>query len=180
MVYEISESKALMGACFIHYLIYSVFYSIDAIKTAASDNTKQESDDPNVRRAKEQARKRQENAARGENPSAMDMKGQTPSPGGPGANPRTNEFDTISNKKPVGAKAEDGLDMKDIELRDVNEEQKHHDGIGPGPSAPRESPKNEDEEEHEEDLDGYDDEGMPFFNQVVNRFPKGILWYFLI
>ena len=50
MVYDISDTKAIMGAAFIQYLIYGVFYSIDAIKLADSDDPNKGSDDPNVRR----------------------------------------------------------------------------------------------------------------------------------
>jgi hypothetical protein len=50
MVYDISDAKAIMGAVFIHYIIYTVFYSIDAIKLAESDETNKGSDDPNVKR----------------------------------------------------------------------------------------------------------------------------------
>ena len=50
MVYDISDTKAIMGAIFIHYLIYTVFYSIDAIKLAESDETNKGSEDANVRR----------------------------------------------------------------------------------------------------------------------------------
>ena len=58
MVYEIGDSKALMGACFIHYLVYIVFYSIDAIKLEESENSNKEADDPNVNRAKEASRRK--------------------------------------------------------------------------------------------------------------------------
>lgn len=177
MVYEIQNSKALMGACFIHYLIYCVFYSIDALKTDEFNKAEKESEDPNVRRAREQAQKRKENGANNENTSGMGMRGNIASPHGPTPIPKTNEFETVSNKKPIGGQPDDGVDMKDIELK---EENKNADGVGPGPRVPRELSKNDDEDEKEEDLDGYNDDGMPFFNQVVNRFPKVVLWYFLI
>ena len=33
MVYSIDNGKALMGAAFIHYCVYAVFYIVDAIQT---------------------------------------------------------------------------------------------------------------------------------------------------
>ena len=58
MVYEISDSKVIMGAAFIHYLVYCVFYSIDAIKMADSDNPEEENTDPSVQRAKREQEKK--------------------------------------------------------------------------------------------------------------------------
>jgi hypothetical protein len=40
MVYEVDNSKAIMGAAFIYYVTYCVFYAIDAIKMADSEEEK--------------------------------------------------------------------------------------------------------------------------------------------
>lgn len=50
MVYDIADSKAIMGALFINYLIYAVFYSIDAIKLGESKKADDGHEDPNVKR----------------------------------------------------------------------------------------------------------------------------------
>ena len=67
--------------------------------------------------------------------------------------------------------------MNQINIGMRAEEGKREEGVGPGP---RNMPnQNTDDDEENEDLDGYDDESLPFFSQVVNRFPKAIDWYYM-
>ena len=167
MVYEISDSKAIMGAAFIHYIIYCVFYTIDAIKMAKSDEPTQESHDPNVQKAKKkQEGKRNEPRAAG-SPAK-----------GPDGSPVPN--DNFGGNKP-GA----GVEMKEIDIDlPPGEENKSNKppGVGPGPRAsPSQRAKaGDDNEDEEEDFDKYDDDGAPFFNQIVMKYPKSIIWYFLL
>jgi len=42
MVYEVSNSKALIGAAFIQYLVYAVFYVIEGFKKEEFDQTEAE------------------------------------------------------------------------------------------------------------------------------------------
>ena len=154
MVYEVSDSKAIFGAAFLHYLAYCVFYSIDAIKMAESDDPDKESDDPRVRKAKQRAQEKKNDPRAGgtNNPTA------SPTPGGG-----------------------NGVQMNDIKLEEGKDAEEKKTGqpssTGPGP-RPRKPA--EDDDEDQEDLDGYDDEGAPFFTQIVNRFPKTMCWYFMI
>ena len=113
---------------------------------AESDQPGQENSDPNVQKAKERAEQRQ----REQRTNAPNSMGQ---PGG-------------ANK---------GVDMNDINL-DVKGEEKKGPGFGSNPSRPTRGPNraSADEDEKEEDLDGYDDEGAPFFRIMINRFPKTI------
>ena len=89
--------------------------------------------------------------------------------------------------KPAGIEGDDSkpaVEMKDIDLGIPGhpEEKKQPAGLGSGPLPPKDKPKKpeEDEDEHAEDLDGYDNEGAPFFTQVVHRYPKSIIWYFMV
>ena len=165
MVYEISEAKAIMGAAFIHYVVYCVFYSIDAIKMASSDEPEKESADPKVKKAKEKAEKKKNDPKSG---SPAKAPGQSTTP----------------NDNFGGARPGAGLGMDEINVKvDIGEEKKQEQpGIGPGPRQPEKKLKRPEEEDDEgpEDLDGYDDDGLPFFTQIVNRYPKSIIWYFMV
>ena len=167
MVYEISDSKAIMGAAFIHYLIYCVFYSIDAIKMAKSDEPTQESNDPNVQKAKKKQEKKRDDPRAAGSPAK-----------GPDGSPLPN--DNFGGAKPGGGVVE----MKEIDIDLPGEENKSNQppGVGPGPKAsgPKRGRAGDEDEEVEEDFDKYDDEGAPFFNQIVMRYPKTITWYFLL
>ena len=118
-------------------------------------------------------------------------------PSGPGQNMQNERDSPFKNRTPGnnGAdpvkKPKDGVEMKEIDI------DMQHDGgekdsppTGPGPKAnKREKPErparqarrqDEDEDVDEEDYDGYEDDGLPFFTQVVNRYPKSIIWVFMI
>ena len=99
-----------------------------------------------------------------------------PTPGATGDKPKANEFDTINNKKD-----RTNVEMKDINI-DVKENSKQQEGIGPGPAPVRNAPglSTDDDNEDDEDLDGYDDAHLPFFSQIVNRYPKSINWFFMV
>ena len=171
MVYNTNDSKDLMGAAFIHYVVYCVFYSIDAIKMADSDKAGQENQDPNVKRAKERAQQKKDDPTKKDAPNAA--------AGRPG-------MDSKNPSAPIPIKKA-GIDMKEIELdeKKPGEESKTANplpgaGLGPGPRAPDRQVNKPEEDDEEEDLDGYDDEGSPFFTQVVSRFPKTICWFFML
>jgi hypothetical protein len=124
---------------------------------------------------KEQAMKRRQDAN-----GASSTPGGRPAPAGaPGAaNSRANEFDSIDNKNKDGPT---NVEMKDIDINLRGEEAKQEEGIGPGPAQARDLQKQStDDEDEEQDLDGYDDEHLPFFSQIVNRYPKSIDWYFMV
>ena len=74
-----------------------------------------------------------------------------------------------------------GVAMHDINIEMKGEEGKSNPPPAPGPTQRRQISKpGEDDEDAEEDFDGYDDEGKPFFTQIVNRYPKKIIWYFMV
>ena len=100
--------------------------------------------------------------------------GASPTPGATAGKPKANEFDTIDNKR-AGANVE----MNDINI-DVGENSKQQEGIGPGPARAAPGPSTDDEDEDGEDVDGYDDAHLPFFSQIVNRYPKSINWFFMV
>jgi hypothetical protein len=181
MVYDTHDSKAIMGAAFIHYVVYCIFYSIDAIKMADSDDKAKENQDPNVRKAKEKAQQKKDESNKKEPPNAPGSQKKMESKGVAGQGPKGN----VPGREP-------GIDMKEIELDNKKDEKKPGEesktnlanpgaGLGSGPRQPdrRVNKKDEDDEE-DEDLDGYDEEGSPFFTQVVSRFPKSICWFFMI
>lgn len=126
--------------------------------------------------------KRRANANASPNASGTEKEGQ------PKPNPRTGEFDTIDNKKPV-ERAGEGVEMKDINLKVEGEDSKQE-GIGPGPDTKpnprgkdpkaRDLPKQQEDEDEAVDYDGYDDESLPLWNQMVNRYPKSIDWLFMV
>ena len=181
-----SDVKACLGAAFIHYVAYWVFYSIDAIKLAASDDPKQQNNNSNpAARAKGP-----ENAKRNDPRDASQtnaLSGKPNPPGYVGEHPVPGTRPSPFGTKPAGIDGDDakpGVDMKDIDLGIPGhpEEKKQPAGLGSGPLPPKEKPKKpeENEDEHAEDLDGYDNEGAPFFSQVVSRYPKSIIWYFMV
>lgn len=188
MVYEVDNAKAIAGAAFIHYVIYMGFYAIDAIKfTESEENT---SDDPkpepggNLRRAPRNP-EGDPPPGRGGAPAPS---GAPVDPGVPGgANPGVGK--TVGNPvDPTKASGLDGgegvADMRDvnIEMKDENENRRAPPGtqiIGNRRGA-REVEQKPDDDEKEEDLDGYDDEGKPFFTQIVNRMPKSIIFYWMV
>eukprot|EP00345_Euplotes_harpa_P003603 CAMPEP_0168331060 /NCGR_PEP_ID=MMETSP0213-20121227/8106_1 /TAXON_ID=151035 /ORGANISM="Euplotes harpa, Strain FSP1.4" /LENGTH=152 /DNA_ID=CAMNT_0008334759 /DNA_START=440 /DNA_END=898 /DNA_ORIENTATION=- len=88
------------------------------------------------------------------------------------------------NSKPVGLDGDTskpGVDMKEIDIG-IKQEERKTPAIGGGPLPPRSADlkKDKDEDLHDEDPDGYDNEGKPFFTQVVERYPKSIIWYFML
>ena len=186
MVYDVHDSKAIMGAAFIHYVVYCIFYSIDAIKMADSDDKAKENQDPNVRKAKEKAQQKKDESNKKEPPNAPGSQKKMESKGVAGQGPKGNVPGNVPGKEP-------GIDMKEIELDDKKDEKKPGEesktnlakpgdglGSGPGPRQPDRRVKKDEDDEEEEDLDGYDEEGSPFFTQVVSRFPKTICWFFMI
>ncbi|CAI2380768.1 unnamed protein product [Moneuplotes crassus] len=150
MVYEVSDSKAIMGAAFIHYVVYCVFYVIDTIKMQDADDPNQENQDPNVRKAKERAEKKKKEQQK--NPP-------------------------ITSGNPAAPADKPGVEMKDINLQDREEGKA---GVGPGPRTAKSRRDDDDDSDEEETFDGYDDDGKPFFTKVVNRFPKTSCFYFMI
>lgn len=131
----------------------------------------------------------------GDQPSSAKLGGPN-AMGRPGAQRPGGPTDNFGGNKPPG-----GVEMQDVKIdMEGGEEEKNSPGKkktkGPGgelgdppargPGASHGGPPKrinrpgEDDDEKEEDLDGYDDEGKPFFTRVVNRFPKSITWYWMV
>ena len=98
MVGQAADVKACLGAAFIHYIAYCVFYSIDAIKLAASDDPKQQNNNPNAA----QRGKNRENAKQNDSKDINKQNALGGKPNPPGMVMEHNIGGTNAGARPVG------------------------------------------------------------------------------
>jgi hypothetical protein len=120
--------------------------------------------------------------ARGRNPAGPPGPGQPTPEGQPRAGAAESSGNQLAGGNNPALAGGDKVKMEDINL-DVgggNEERKQPPGTNIHRNPPQAQRKDSDDEGDAEDFDGYDDESLPFFSQIVNRYPKSINWYFMV